>query len=108
MAQAANIERGETSICLTGKTYRLRPSFHALVTAEAEIGSLIALVERASSGELAINDIVVLLHACALAGGHDVSRDAFAAAVLRAGIGRTIEPLRVILGNIMGSDGTAD
>jgi len=86
----------------------LRPSFQALVSAEAEIGSLIALTERASDGQLAINDIVVLLRGCARGGGLDIARDDFAGAVLRGGIAQTVAPLRDILSNIMGPDGTPD
>lgn len=102
---AANPHRGEVSLSLSGQVYRLRPSFDALVAAEAEIGSLIALVERAGSGTVTLKDIAVLLHCCAQAGGHDVTREAFAQALLREGIASSVVPLRTILGGLMGHDG---
>lgn len=105
MAHSANVHRGEAALTLGGITYRLRPSFEALVRAEEEIGSLIALVERAGTGVLGIKDIAVLLHNCAIAGGHDVSRDDFAAALLEEGISASIPALRSILSGLMGSDG---
>ena len=44
---AANQARGEAALVIGGETLRLRPSFAALVAAEAELGPLFALVERA-------------------------------------------------------------
>jgi len=108
MMPIANIQRGEASLTLGATVYRLRPSFEALVAAEAEVGSLIALVERAGAGTLQLKDIVVLLHSCALAGGHDVTRDAFAEAVLSEGVAATILPLKTILNSLMGSNAAAD
>jgi hypothetical protein len=104
MPSTLNAHRGEAALTLGGNTYRLRPSFSALVRVEEELGSLIALVERAGSGALGLKDIVVLLHACALAGGHDISRDDFAAALLKEGITTSIKPLRDILAAVMGTD----
>lgn len=110
MPDSANPHRGEAALALGASTYRLRPSFAALVAVEEELGSLIALVERAGSGALGIKDIVVLLHACAVAGGHDISRDDFAAALLKEGVTACIGPLRDILAAVMGPDanGQAD
>lgn len=105
---AANVYRGETALVLGGQTYRLRPSFEALVSVEAEIGSLIAFVERAGSGALSVTDIVVVLHACAVAGGHDIPRADFAAALLAEGIGAGAAPLRSILAGVMGGDAKTD
>ena len=47
----ANPYRGEASLDVAGEKLVLRPSFGALVKAEAELGSLIALIERASVWE---------------------------------------------------------
>jgi hypothetical protein len=44
----ANAVRGEASLRVGGEALVLRPSFAALVAAEAEIGSLFGLVERAA------------------------------------------------------------
>ena len=47
---AANPARGEAAIRINGEMLVLRPSFQALMAAEAEIGPLFALVERAAEG----------------------------------------------------------
>lgn len=105
---ATNPYRGEAALVLGEHTYRLRPTFEALVRAEAEIGSLIGLVERAGSGALGITDIVVLLHCCAVAGGHEITRADFASALLAHGLGASAAPLRTILAGIMGGDAQTD
>ena len=38
----------------------LRPSFAALVAAEAELGPLLALVERAADGQISLTEIIAL------------------------------------------------
>jgi hypothetical protein len=48
MSHAANPLRGESALIVAGASYVLRPSFEHLVLAEAELGSLFALVERAA------------------------------------------------------------
>jgi hypothetical protein len=51
---AANAARGEHSLSLGGKSYRLRPSFAATVAIEEELGqSALELLRRANAGALA-------------------------------------------------------
>ena len=60
----ANAARGEVALVLGGETLRLRPSFAALVAAEAELGPLFALVERAAAGGLTLAEMAALFWHC--------------------------------------------
>lgn len=93
---------------LGDQCYRLRPTFEALAEAEQKTGSLIALVERAGSGQILLSDIAALLHACAKAGGHDVTYRAFAEDILRVGVGTVAEPLQQLLTIIMSGSAAED
>ena len=64
MSKRANSQRGETSIVIGGQLIVLRPSFEALVLAEEELGSLFAMVERASEGSLTIAEMAALIWHC--------------------------------------------
>ena len=61
MSGAANALRGEAELRVAGEVYRLRPSFAALVAAEAELGPLFALAERAAAGGLGLSETAALL-----------------------------------------------
>jgi hypothetical protein len=61
MSHAANPLRGESALIVAGASYVLRPSFEHLVLAEAELGSLFALVERAAQGALTLAEMTALL-----------------------------------------------
>lgn len=93
----ANRYRGEVPLRLDGRDYVLRPSFEALVAVEAERGSLLTMIERASAGELLLEDIVSLLWACLRAGGVTVERDQVGAMVMRAGVAAVTPAFRDIL-----------
>ncbi|MEO0057576.1 MAG: hypothetical protein RIT17_1029, partial [Pseudomonadota bacterium] len=54
----------ECSLTIAGTSHILRPSFENLVLAEAELGSLFALVERASQGMLTLAEMAALLWHC--------------------------------------------
>lgn len=56
----ANPARGEAVLRVGGAELAVRPSFAALVAAEAEIGPLFALVERAAEGRLALGEMTAL------------------------------------------------
>lgn len=62
--QVANRLRGETSLKIGNQHYVLRPTFSALVAAEEELGSLFAMVERASEGSLTVAEITGLIWHC--------------------------------------------
>ena len=60
----ANPVRGEVELVLPGGALLLRPSFAALVTAEGEVGSLFALLERAGTGDLRLREMGALMWHC--------------------------------------------
>lgn len=99
-ARGANAVRGEVAVA----GFVLRPSFDRLVAAEAELGPLFALVERAADGKLTLSETVALLW-------HVVHRDAdddvppkradFAEALTKAGLSMIAPALRGVLGQIL-------
>lgn len=95
---AANSVRGEAALVLDGQTLRLRPTFSALVAAEAELGPLFALCERAAAGQLTLTEMVALLWHCL---AEPYPREAFAEAVVAAGLATASPALRVLLGQIL-------
>ncbi len=101
MSAPANPVRGEASIRVCGETLVLRPSFAALVAAEAEVGSLLALVERAAAGRIGLAELVALLWHC-LRDPPPVSREVFAEGVTAGGIAAATPALKVLIGQILG------
>ena len=104
MSVAANPWRGEASIVAAGVAWRLRPSFAALVAAEAELGPLLALVERAAAGQLRLTELVALFWHC-LVEREAVSREALGEAVADMGLAACAGPLRTLLGQILQGGG---
>lgn len=100
MSAAANPERGEAALVLDGVTHVLRPSFQALVAAEAEIGPLFELVERAASGRLGIAEIAGLFWHC-LREPAAIDRAAFGEALVAAGLKALTPALRMLIGQIL-------
>lgn len=96
MSYQANPLRGETSFRIGGRDLVLRPSFENLVAAEDDVGSLFALVERASAGALTLNEITSLIWHC-LAAEQRPERKTVGAAVLGLGLVKATEPVRAIL-----------
>lgn len=90
----ANPLRGECEIA----GFRLRPSFSALIVAEAELGSLFALVERAADGGLSLAETVALLWHCSV---ERPSREEFGEVVTAAGLVALAPALRVVLGQVL-------
>ncbi len=90
--------RGEAALVLNGETLRLRPSFAALVAAEAELGPLFALCERAAAGQLTLAEMAALLWHCL---AETQPRDAFAEALVAGGLANATPALRVLLGQIL-------
>jgi hypothetical protein len=100
MTAAANPLRGECALVVAGVSYVLRPSFENLVLAEAELGSLFALVERAAGGALTLTEITALLWHC-LPGENRPERIAVGTAVLAMGMVGATAPLRAVLGQVL-------
>ncbi len=100
MTAAANPHRGEASLQVGGADLRLRPSFENLVAAEEELGSLFALVERASDGALTLSEIAALLHHC-IDSDERPSRRAIGEAVMAMGLVAATGPVRAILAQVL-------
>jgi hypothetical protein len=83
-----------------GVARRLRPSFAALVAAEEELGSLVALVERAAAGQLKLGEMAALFWHC-LAAKDGLTREDVGEAVMVLGLKQATVPLRVVLGQIL-------
>jgi hypothetical protein len=100
MSQAANPIRGECDIVIAGARHLLRPSFENLVLAEAELGSLFALVERASQGALTLAEIAALLWHC-LPAENRPERGTVGQTVVSMGLVAATRPVRVILAQVL-------
>lgn len=98
--QMANSWRGEVSLVIDGVERRLRPSFAALVAAEKELGSLVALVERAGKGELRLEEMAALFWHC-LVQREGLAREKVGEALVRCGIAEAAKRLRIILTQIL-------
>ena len=94
-----NPARGEAAILVNGERLVLRPSFAALVAAEAELGPLFALVERAADGRLALGEMVTLFWHCLV--DPKPAREALGEAVAAQGLAQATPVLRVLLGQIL-------
>lgn len=96
----ANPYRGETSFAVDGQDLLLRPTFASLVAVEDEIGSLFALVERASEGSLTIAEMSAILWHCAPEETRP-DRDRFGSAILSCGLIEATKPVRAILAQVL-------
>ncbi|KPF63004.1 GTA-gp10 family protein [Porphyrobacter sp. AAP60] len=100
MTAAANPLRGESGLQVAGVTYVLRPTFESLVLAEAELGSLFALVERAAQGGLTLTEMITLLwHS--LPGETRPDRAAVGQALLAMGLVAATQPVRAVLAQVL-------
>jgi len=97
----ANILRGETELRVGGSVFVLRPSFAALVAAEAELGPLFALVERAADGRLGLGELASLFWHCVNERPEALTREAVGDAVVEQGLAAVTPMLRVLLGQIL-------
>ena len=93
--------RGEAAISIAGERLTLRPSFEALVAAEAEIGPLFAMVERAAGGRLSLGEMVALFWHCAVDRPDAMDRDRFAEAVAAMGLMQATPALKLLIGQIL-------
>lgn len=87
-----------------GVPHVLRPSFAALVAAEEELGPLLALVERASGGELRLSEIAGLFWHC-VSDRRDLTREQVGEAVLRQGLAESAKPLRALFAQVLQGTG---
>lgn len=96
-----NIARGEAGLVIGGATLVVRPSFAALVAAEAELGPLFALVERAAAGELALGEMAALFWHCLAARPEGMTRAAFGEALVQGGVAQAMPVLRTVLRQVL-------
>lgn len=96
----ANRHRGEATLVVAGRPHTLRPTFAALVAAEEELGSLFALVERASKGGLRLSELAALFWHC-LAERGEITREEVGAAVMERGLAGCAPALRAVLAQIL-------
>lgn len=96
MSAGANAARGEARLF----DWTLRPTFGALVAAEEELGSLLALVQRAADGNLKLSEMATLFWHC-LEEKHGLARDDLEAAVIEAGLAAVTPALKSLLGQIL-------
>lgn len=92
--------RGEVALALGGRTLVLRPSFSALVAAEAEVGGLFQLLDRAAAGDVRLAEMGALFRHCA--GIPDGERVTFEAELAREGPSMLLGPYRALLMAIFG------
>lgn len=100
MSGVANAERGEAALVLGGEVVALRPSFGALVAAEAELGPLFDLVERAADGKLSLGDMAALFWHC-LVDRERMDRQTLGEAMLAVGLARLTPVLKTLLQQIL-------
>jgi hypothetical protein len=100
VSAAPNPLRGEAVLSVAGASYVLRPTFEHLVLAEAELGSLFALVERAAGGALTLAEMTALLWHCIPADNRP-ERAAVGAAVLAMGLVGATVPVRSVLAQVL-------
>lgn len=101
----ANAARGEAGLVIAGECLVVRPSFAALVAAEAELGPLFALVERAAAGELALAEMAALFWHCLAARPEGMTREAFGEALVQGGVAQAMPVLRSVLRQVLAGAG---
>lgn len=101
MSAVANAVRGEAAVRVNGESVVLRPSFQALVAAEAELGPLFALVERAADGRLGLGEMVALFWHCLRDAPAGLTRETLGEAVAAGGLAAATPALRLLLAQIL-------
>lgn len=96
-----NPARGEAGLRVGGEMLVLRPSFQALVAAEAELGPLFALVERAAAGGLTLAELAGLFWHCRYGAPDGLTRERLGEAIAEAGLAAATPALRVLLEQIL-------
>ncbi|AUW59211.1 hypothetical protein C1T17_15060 [Sphingobium sp. SCG-1] len=97
----ANAARGEALLRVGEASLVVRPSFAALVAAEAELGPLFALVERAAAGELRLSEMAGLFWHCLEARPEGLTRDDLGEAVVAGGMAAAMPVLRCVLRQVL-------
>nr|WP_179497202.1 MULTISPECIES: gene transfer agent family protein [Sphingopyxis] len=93
--------RGEAELTVGGRRLILRPSFAALVAAEAELGPIFGLVERAADGRLGLGELAGLFWHCVRERPETLTREEIGEAVVAQGLAAVTPALRALLGQIL-------
>ncbi len=112
---AANAERGEHSLPLGSKAYRLRPAFQASVAIEDETGlSLIELFRKANHCSLSYAEMGIIVAEYARAGAAEddkmtraVSAERMAELIYEEGTARVIATIVLLLGDAISGGRTS-
>ena len=72
-----------------------------MVAAEAELGPLFALVERAADGKLALGEIAALFDHVSSGRAAGITRERIGEAIVATGLANMTPQLRVLLGQIL-------
>lgn len=97
----ANPARGEASLRVGGAELVLRPTFAALVAAEAELGPLFALVERAAAGALTLGEMAALFWHSLRERPEGLTREAFSEGLAAGGLAAATPALRMLLRQVL-------
>jgi hypothetical protein len=97
----ANPARGEAVLIVRGERLVVRPSFGALVAAEQELGSLFALVERATAGEMRLSEMASLFWHCLHDRPEALTREAVGEAVVAMGLAQASPVLRTVIAQVL-------
>lgn len=97
----SNPARGEATLAVAGLRLTLRPSFAALVAAEAELGPLFALVERIAATGPGLDETVALFWHCLADRPPALTRERLGEAVVAAGLAAAMPALRSLLQQIL-------
>ncbi len=98
----ANIVRGEVGLSLPSGACVLRPTFSSLVAAEEEVGSLLALLDRAGCGDVRLGDIGPLFWHALRRPVPWVDRGLFEAELVDVGLKALIPAYRQLLASVFG------
>ena len=101
MSAVANALRGEASLIVDNVKLVFRPTFTALIAAEAEIGPLFAIIEQAAASKIKLGDLVALLWHCLAPGAPPLTRESFAEAIVEAGMSAVTPALKTLLTQIL-------
>jgi hypothetical protein len=76
MNRPANPWRGEVPVILGGEEFTARPDYTAVLTWEKNTGrTSTELLVRFGAGSFAVGDLVAVLHAAIVSGGHRIAID---------------------------------
>ncbi|QUT06298.1 gene transfer agent family protein [Sphingobium phenoxybenzoativorans] len=101
MTGQANPARGEAVLLVAGEALVVRPSFAALVAAEAELGPLFALVDRAAAGEMRLSEMAALFWHCIAARPEALTREQVGEAVVAMGLAQVSPVLKCVLRQVL-------